>query len=114
MARSAPFRRKLRDELRKPEFAAEYASEVQRLRIAHRIATARRAAGLTQAALARRMGTAQPTIARLERGDYQGYSLATLAKAARALGCRLRVELEPARVSEPSPERQTLRKAKRR
>ncbi len=47
MARSAPFRRKLRDELRNPEFAAEYAAELQRLRIAHQIATARRAARLT-------------------------------------------------------------------
>ena len=114
MARSAPFRRRLRDERRNPEFAAGYAAELQRLRIARQIATARRAAGLTQAVLARRMGTAQPTIARLERGDYRGYSVATLAKAARALGCRLRVELEPARVSEPSAERRGFRKAKRR
>ncbi len=113
MARSAPFRRKLHEELRNPEFAAEYAAELQRLRIAHQIASARRAAGLTQAGLARRMGTAQPTIARLERGDYQGYSVATLAKAARALGCRLRVELEPPRVSEVAAGYRPLRKRRR-
>lgn len=96
MARSAPFRRRLADELRDPEFAAEYQAELQRLRIAHQIATTRQKAGLTQAELARRMGTAQPTVARLERGDYMGYTVATLAKAARALKARLRVELEPA------------------
>ncbi len=114
MARSAPFRRKLRDELRDPEFAAEYTAELQRLRIAHQLAAARQAAGLTQKALARRMGTAQPTIARLERGDYRGYSVATLAKAARALGCRLRVELEPARVSEVAMAYRPRRKGRRR
>ena len=113
MARSAPFRRRLRDKRRNPEFAAGYAAELQRLRIAHQIATARRAAGLTHAALARRMGTAQPAIARLERGDYQAYSVATRAKVARTLGSRLRVELEPAGVAESSPERQALWKATR-
>ena len=51
------------------------------------------------------MGTAQPTIARLERGDYQAYSMATLAKVARTLGSRLRVELEPAGVAGPAVER---------
>ena len=96
MARSAPFRRILKEELRDPEFAAEYEAELQRLRIAEQIAKARQAEGLTQEGLARRMGTSQPTVARLERGDYRGYTLTTLAKAAGALRHRLRIELEPA------------------
>ena len=99
MARVVAFRRTLRDELRDPEFAAEYAAELQRLRIAHQITEARQAQGLTQADLARRMGTAQPTVARLERGDYRGYTVSTLVKAAQALKCRLRVEFEPVRPS---------------
>ncbi len=97
MGRAAPFRRRLADKLQDPEFAAEYLAELQRLRIAHQIATARQKAGLTQAQLARRMGTAQPTVARLERGDYYSYTVASLAKAARALKCRLRIEFEPTR-----------------
>ncbi len=93
MARSAPFRRTLKEELRDPEFAQEYEAELQRLRIAEQIAQARQAAGLSQTVLAERMGTSQPAVARLEQGGYRGYTLATLARAARALGRRLKVEL---------------------
>ncbi len=95
MARSAPFRRTLKEELRDPEFAQEYEAELQRLRIAEQIAQARQAAGLSQTVLAERMGTSQPAVARLEQGGYRGYTLATLARAARALGRRLKVELIP-------------------
>ncbi len=96
MARGAPFRRKLSEELRNPNFAREYTAELERLRIAEQIAKTRQAAGLTQEELARRMRTSQPAVARLERGDYTGYKIATLEKAAFALGRRLRVELGPA------------------
>jgi hypothetical protein len=50
MARRAPFRRTLKDELRDPEFAQEYEAELQRLRIAEQIAQARQAAGLSRVA----------------------------------------------------------------
>lgn len=96
MARSAPFRRRLNDELRDPKFAAEYDAELARLRIAEQLAAARQEQHLSQQELAHRMDTAQPTVARLERGDYGGYTVRTLAKVARALGRRLRIELEPA------------------
>lgn len=95
MARSAPFCKTLKDELRNTEFAREYEGELQRLRIAEQIAQARQAAGLTQAGLAQRMGTSQPAVARLENGDYRGYTLGTLARAAHAVGRRLKVELIP-------------------
>jgi len=93
MARSAPFRRKLTEDLQDPEFAREYHAERDRLRIAEQIARARQEKGMTQERLARLMGTSQPAVARLERGDYGGYRLTTLGKAARALGRVLRVEL---------------------
>ena len=60
------------------------------------------------------MGTAQPTIARLERGDYRGYTVMTLAKAALALGRSLRLGLGPARRHTSMAGRRMLRKAKRR
>lgn len=94
MARSAPFRRTLREELRHPAFAREYHAELQRLRLARQLAAARETAGLTQGELARRMGTSQPAVARLERGDYGGYRVGTLVKAAHALGRRLSITLE--------------------
>ena len=52
-------------------------------------------AGLTQAELARRLGTTQTAIARLERWDANP-RLATLDRAMRATGHRLQLEAVPA------------------
>jgi len=54
---------------------------------------ARLRAGLSQAALARRMGTGQSAIARLESGRGSP-SFTTLRKLAEATGARLTVRLE--------------------
>jgi DNA-binding XRE family transcriptional regulator len=59
---------------------------------------ARAAQGLTQAELAKRIGTTQSAVARLENGrGKHSPSLATLAKYAQALGCQLQVRLVPNR-----------------
>lgn len=53
---------------------------------------ARAAAGLTQSAVAKRIGTTQSAVARLEsRSAGNSPSLATLERYAAALGCRLEV-----------------------
>lgn len=61
------------------------------------ILKARREAGLTQAEVARRMGTKAPAIARLENALVTGASpspsVATLRRYAHALGKRLEVRL---------------------
>lgn len=54
------------------------------------IAAARRAAGLTQAGLAIRLGTTQSAVARLERGEVTP-SIATLSRLADALGIQFEV-----------------------
>jgi transcriptional regulator with XRE-family HTH domain len=67
------------------------------------VRNARREAGLTQSALARRAGTTQTAIARLERpGSNPRY--ATLERVLSAAGHRLRVESAPA----PPDEDETL------
>lgn len=48
--------------------------------------------GLTQAALARKIGTKQSAIARLESGSYNP-SLAFLEKVAKALGAQLKIAI---------------------
>lgn len=73
-----------------------YRVELARLRLATQIARAREQAGLSQAALALRIGTKQAGVARMERLDYQGYRIETLAKVAAATGARLEVRLVPA------------------
>ncbi len=56
------------------------------------LAARRRSLGLSQAEVARRMGTSQPAIARLEAGGTNA-RLSTLHRFAEALGCRINVEL---------------------
>jgi transcriptional regulator with XRE-family HTH domain len=56
------------------------------------ICDSRAAANLTQRQLAARVGTTQSVISRLEDADYNGHSLTMLARIARALGMRMKVE----------------------
>ncbi|HEY6592724.1 MAG TPA: helix-turn-helix domain-containing protein [Asanoa sp.] len=56
------------------------------------LAARRRAAGLSQAAVADRMGTSQPAVARLEAGVVD-VRLSTLERYAEAVGGRLEVRL---------------------
>lgn len=60
----------------------------------------RLASDLSQRDLARRAGTSQPAIARLERGDTSP-TVATLERLARAAGFRLRVDLVPEDAPDP-------------
>ena|SRR5437773_5962715 len=78
-----------------PVDSAPHQREMVRLQIATQIAMLRERAGLSQAALADRIGTKQAGVARMERRDYQGYTVATLAKIAAAAGGRLEVRLAP-------------------
>jgi ribosome-binding protein aMBF1 (putative translation factor) len=54
---------------------------------------ARTGADLTQAQLARKIGTTQSVISRLEDADYRGHSLTMLQRIADALNLRLEVRL---------------------
>lgn len=73
------------------------AIEEQKLnvRVAEMIYQAREKAGLTQADLAKLVGTTQSVISRLEDADYEGRSLTMLQRIAEALHQRLEVRLVP-------------------
>lgn len=73
---------------------------------ARAIARARKEAGLSQAELAARAGTAQAVISRIERGTVSP-SLDTFGRLARGLGMRAVVVLEP------DPRRQDKKPARR-
>src|SRR5262245_50859221 len=68
-----------------------YQRELARLRLANQILEVRHRAGLSQEALAERIGTKQSAVARMERGGYTGYTVSTLAKIAAATGLQLDV-----------------------
>jgi transcriptional regulator with XRE-family HTH domain len=79
------------------------------------MALARHQAGLTQAAVAERMGTQTPAVARLEAGGgHQKHSpsLATLRKYAAAVGCRVEIKLVP--LCHPSGQEQGKRRGHKR
>ena len=61
----------------------------------HQMLKARAHAGLTQDAVAERMGTTKSAISRLESAGKHAPSLATLKRYARAVCCELQVKLVP-------------------
>lgn len=63
--------------------------------LADQMLKARAKAGLTQDAVAERMGTTKSAISRLESAGKHAPSLATLKKYALAVGCDLQVKLVP-------------------
>lgn len=74
--------------LRDPEFAREYHKLDLPMEISLMVEEARMLAGITQAELAKKVRTKQPSIARLENGKYLP-SLSFLQKIAKALGTYL-------------------------
>ncbi len=83
--------------LQDPDVRAEYERiEREEMPMLDAILAARKAAGLTQAQVAKRMGTKAPAVARLESALIKGTpspSLATLRKYAAALGKRIVLQL---------------------
>jgi ribosome-binding protein aMBF1 (putative translation factor) len=69
-----------------------YAAARLSAEVGERIRAAREAAGLSQRELARRMGTSQAAIGRLESGAV-GATHTTLKRAATALGLEIGIEL---------------------
>ena len=67
--------------------------------IARRIRELRTAADLTQAQLAKLIGTTASVICRLEDADYQGHSLAMLRRIGVALDQRVEIRFVPLRRS---------------
>jgi ribosome-binding protein aMBF1 (putative translation factor) len=65
----------------------------EQLVLASAVIDARKRAGLTQAELAKKMGTAQPVVARLESGRARP-SIRTLERLAEATGSRLLISFE--------------------
>ena len=75
-----------------PEFREEYRRIDDEFKLIEALVQARTAAKLTQAEVARRLGTTQSAIARLEGGGVSP-SISTLRRYAQATGTRLTVGL---------------------
>ena len=76
-------------------FTEAYDSLKLEYAVASQMLKARSRAGLTQDAVAERMGTTKSAISRLESAGKHAPSLATLKRYARAVGCELQVRFVP-------------------
>ncbi len=81
--------------LTNPAVRAEYDALADEFALVEELIKARAHSGLTQEEIARRMGTTQSVVARLESGKSMP-STRTLKKYAEATGTRLVIRFEPA------------------
>ena len=81
------------------EFREAYEALAIEYALAREMLSARSRAGLTQEAVATRMGTTKSAVSRLEAAGRHAPSMASLKKYADAVGCRLKIELVPQRAS---------------
>lgn len=83
----------------RPGFVEAYDALALEYQVAGQMLKARARAGLTQDAVAERMGTTKSAISRLESAGKHTPSLATLQRYACAVGCELQVRLVPHKAS---------------
>ena len=79
----------------KPERLAQLEEARVEDDLARSIYELRQQAGLTQARLAKMIGTTESVISRLEDSDYTGHSLAMLRRIAEAVGKRVEIRFVP-------------------
>ncbi len=89
-----PFEQILEEELRDPEFRAEWERLAPARAVANRLILYRAEHGLTQTALGQLLGMPQSAIARLEIGEHIP-TLSTLLKLSDVLGLEIMVTMMP-------------------
>jgi ribosome-binding protein aMBF1 (putative translation factor) len=84
------------ESMKDPEFKKAWHALDPEFVLLESIIKAREKAGITQAELAKRIGTKQSVISRLEHGGFSKATLETLKKVADALGTKLVIKLQKA------------------
>jgi transcriptional regulator with XRE-family HTH domain len=101
MKRSTNFDRYLEEQLKDEDFAERFREAGEAWDVAIQLASLRKNAGLSQKELARRVGTSQQQVSRLESPAYEGHSLSMLRRVADALGASIHVEIQPKKPGRP-------------
>jgi transcriptional regulator with XRE-family HTH domain len=97
MKRKTNFDKYLEEHLKNGDFASRFKKAGEARDIAIKLATLRKESGLSQKDLAKRAGTTQQQISRLESPSYEGHSLSMLRRVAGVLGATVEVELKTGR-----------------
>ena len=82
MKNKTNFDRYLEKQLKDPEFVQRFQKAGEAWDVAFQIAALRNEAGMTQTELAKKVGTTQQQISRLESPSYEGHSLSMLRRVA--------------------------------
>jgi ribosome-binding protein aMBF1 (putative translation factor) len=77
-----------------PDRIAEREHTAREMSLGAKLRKMREDVGMTQSQLAKNIGTPASAISRLEDADYDGHSMGTLGKVAKALGMRLVIDFE--------------------
>ncbi|HWR00249.1 MAG TPA: helix-turn-helix transcriptional regulator [Chlorobaculum sp.] len=85
----------LREAKKDDAFKREYEALAPTYALVRQLLLARRHSGLTQEAIARKIGTTKSAVCRLESGGKHIPSISTLRKYAEAVGCELEIKLVP-------------------
>ena len=94
MRKKSNFDLYLEEQLKDPNFKERFQKAGEAWDVAIQIASLRKKWGLSQKELARRLGTSQQQISRLESPSYEGHSLSMLRRVAEILGATVHVEIK--------------------
>ncbi len=86
----------LENEMQDPEFREHWERTTLARAVANQVIKYRINHGLSQSALARRLGVSQAVVGRLELGEHEP-KIATLSRLARVLGLRFTIAIHPDR-----------------
>lgn len=90
--KATDFEQHLAQELKDPEFKRMFDEHGRQLEIAYQILQLRKKKKMSQAELAKKIGTTQSNVARIESGQ-QNFTVSLLNKIAHALGRNLSIKL---------------------
>lgn len=79
------------------KFKKGFQEEYTKLSIGEQLASLRSKAKMTQAAVAKKVGTTPSAISRYESADYDRYELQTLRKIVEACGGKMEIRMESAK-----------------
>jgi predicted XRE-type DNA-binding protein len=88
--------------LQDPEIRKEYEDLKPKYEMIQSLIKRRNQLRMSQSQLARTVGTKQPAISRLERGEFNNVTLSTLIKVAHALDLDLDISLKTRRTKAPA------------
>lgn len=84
----------LKEQIKDPDFKEKFRKAGEAWDVAIQLASLRKTSGLSQRELAKRVGTSQQQISRLESPSYKGHSLSMLRRVADVLGANVHVEIQ--------------------